>query len=314
MLFLDRICLFFSDNSIPLILRRLGAKHPNDHMCARMCVPMCVGVGRWLVLQRKDLCLFHFPIWHKHAKNTYPLCAPHVRTHTQSHPAHEILPFQCIHWHFFCPSSHLSFFFCSASIVTVIRLVNDAVDNIESEGMKCYLLLSFLLCAFLLCLQRAVALWYKVLMAAQLLLSSLLRIRHPTWVSNFFVRFQHWICPCFNFSPLVSVLFVSVPLSDIHLLSPFVVSNMDKEQRRSSPGEWAAKQLKNILLTCHPSSFISQAVIPKPCLLCSFYFLPEYLSDSIQHRFRFLPLFSIHIYLQTLNVNADTPVWVVHDF
>lgn len=26
--------------------------------------------------------------------------------------------------------------FCLASIVTVIRLVNDAVDNIESEGMK----------------------------------------------------------------------------------------------------------------------------------------------------------------------------------
>lgn len=56
------------------------------------------------------------------------------------------------------------------------------------------------------------------------------------------------VFPCFSFSHLVSALFVS----DFRFLSPFVVSNMDKEQRRNSPGECDAKQQKNILLTCHP--------------------------------------------------------------
>lgn len=69
----------------------------------------------------------------------------HMLTHTfpisfQSHPAHEISPL------FITALTLLLFFspsvFCPASIVTVIRLVNDAVDNIESEGMKEYPLLT----------------------------------------------------------------------------------------------------------------------------------------------------------------------------
>ena len=64
----------------------------------------------------------------------------HMITHAFSsrlHPAHKTFPCSRMLW--LCFSSLLSCV-CPASIVTVIRLVNDAVDDIESEGMREYLL------------------------------------------------------------------------------------------------------------------------------------------------------------------------------
>lgn len=58
-----------------------------------------------------------------------------------------------------------------------------------------------------------------------------------------------WFLLCFFFFFVSLILWLSLSLAS------FVVSNMDKEQRRNSPGEWVAeREWKNILLTCHPSS------------------------------------------------------------
>lgn len=62
-------------------------------------------------------------------------------------------------------------------------------------------------------------------------------------------------CCCVFFFCLTHRLIIT------HSLASFVVSNMDKEQRRNSPGKLQRESEKNILLTCHPSS-------RKPKLFC----------------------------------------------
>lgn len=76
-------------------------------------------------------------------------------------PAHDTFP---IHGCTNDVSVFLSVF-CLASIVTVIRLVNDAVDNIESEGMKEHVL--FLLYVPLLTLLCLVSRSQNVCLAAE---------------------------------------------------------------------------------------------------------------------------------------------------
>lgn len=128
--------------------------------------------------------------------------------------------------------------------MTVIRLVNDAVDNIESEGMKEYLLSTP---RSLLCLssdakvfvQLCISLRYNVLNAAEPPLFHSLSIQDKTSCLDFqyFCQFLTLDLCVFQFLPFGFLCCLSEPLSDVGFLSPFVVSNMDKEQRRSSPGE-----------------------------------------------------------------------------
>ena len=123
------------------------------------------------------------------------------------------------------------------------------------------------------CLFSGVTLRYNVLNAAKPLLFNPLSVQNKTSCLDF-----QYFCQlltldlCVSIFPLWFLCCLSQSFSDFRFLSPFVVSNMDKEQRRNSPGEWVAKQLKNILLTCHPFGFISQAVIPKPNLLYSLHY------------------------------------------
>lgn len=53
---------------------------------------------------------------------------------------------------------------------------------------------------------------------------------------------------CISAPPLCFLCCLSQSSSDSGCLSPFVVSNMDKEQRRNSPGEWDAKRAEKHLI------------------------------------------------------------------
>lgn len=129
------------------------------------------------------------------------------RIETRANPSH----MKALLIHTWCAVVTLALFsiLFPASIVTVIRLVNDAVDDIESEGMSAFLFM-------LLCL--------------------------PLGAFGG-VRLGHGVCSwgflCFSAFRLC-FSFLSDSSSDYHSLASFVVSNMDKEQRRNSPGEWIA--------------------------------------------------------------------------
>lgn len=149
--------------------------------------------------------------------DTFATCFLRVLSTSESPPLYKTLPCSWMHWDYFHFFFSLSVF-CLASIVTVIRLVNDTVDNIESEGMKENPLLTPL-SSLCLSFRRqhicSAAEQKDLLNAAEPLpfsprsyyeLNILLRFL------IFVVSFWHRISLCFSFSPLVSGLFVSLCL------------------------------------------------------------------------------------------------------
>lgn len=144
------ILAFFSDNSIPLIFHLLRGWTLTAQMSA--CVEVCVFSKKkkpgWFfnpcpitgdAVEGTVHCLIG---WHTQTRmhtqtgrvdwRVVTCCAPHVCTRV--HPSH--INALLIHtWSTVVSLALFSLLF-PASIVTVIRLVNDAVDDIESEGRR----------------------------------------------------------------------------------------------------------------------------------------------------------------------------------
>lgn len=127
--------------------------------------------------------------------------------------------------------------------MTVIRLVNDAVDDIESEGMSEFLFTRLSLLRLPLGAFTGVGLGHGVLNAAEahffFNLDSInkKRLRHKCTIfvcvsqSGLVFDGSFWLLLCFVFFCLTHPLIITLSLAS------FVVSNMDKEQRRNSPGK-----------------------------------------------------------------------------
>lgn len=99
------------------------------NMCVHTCVGLCFSdkkpmkMLRCVISKVEMMSLVYYPSrTNTHTHITRLLGSEHVRAHTHTFMTALTL---------FCSLS-----LCLASIVTVIRLVNDAVDNIESEGTK----------------------------------------------------------------------------------------------------------------------------------------------------------------------------------
>lgn len=125
-----------------------------------------------------------------------------------------------------------------ASIVTVIRLVNDAVDDIESEGMSAFLFTRLSLLHLPLGAFRGAGRGHNVLKAAEAFFTFILNSinKERVWHKYTIFVLVSQSASAFHCS-IWFLLWVFFFVSDYHSLASFVVSNMDKEQRRNSPGE-----------------------------------------------------------------------------